>query len=145
MQQGFISELVIGVPIVEIMAIGSLSTEPFATMADAYDYEATLKELEAENPQTITWNGTAYACIYGDTVLQKGLGFGGYVPESDLTVVIRNSVFSENLMPEDTIVYPNLKEDIFVEGKNFHLDKITKDPTNTFRVWALTDPAKGSQ
>jgi hypothetical protein len=105
-------------------------------MSDPYDMDAALAEIEAENPQTYTFNGTEYPCSTGDETKSKDLGFGGYAPQADMTIVVRNST-----LPDPA---PALKDQIFVDGREYHLDTITDDHCDVFQVWALNDPNKAT-
>lgn len=109
-------------------------------MNDVYGMDAALAAIESELPQTFGWTGATpktYPCSAGSAQFAKNLGFGGFALESDLVIIVRTAALGVD-------GYPALNDEITVDGKVYHLDRIEWSPCKTFAAWHLDDPTKGA-
>lgn len=75
---------------------------------DIYGTEDGLKEIEAEFPQVLTFNGQDHPCTIGAKSVGSTLGDGGFALSAGLDVVCRKSIFT---------TLPTTKDNFTINGK----------------------------
>jgi hypothetical protein len=100
-----------------------------------------LMAREQEVGASIHWSGTDYPCSGGEQAGDKVLGYGGYTPGTDVTIIARASVFAQAWPEEEQdLIYKSTPEADPVSLR-FKSRTVLHDEILIFECY---DPAKGS-
>ncbi len=85
-----------------------------------------------------SWNGNDYICTPSGTGKGESLTIGGVMPDADLVLTVRRSVFPNGFTPEleDTITY---------NEKEYTIDTVRENVTGTFLVLGCKDPNENTE
>ena len=102
------------------------------TLAEIHD--ADLAFILAEAGNTFTWSGADYACILADLNTTKDLQEGGFMPDFDLSVTTRRSLFGDTL--------PASGELVTIDSAQYRVVRRRKNFTNKILVLDLQTKEK---
>ena len=83
--------------------------------------------------QTITWDGSDYVCIVGESVESADLGVGGFGGDTIKPIFVRKNLFDDG-------VYPVKSDIVTIDGIDYEINKIINDATGAFLRLDLIEP-----
>ena len=101
------------------------------TLAEIHDADMAFILTDAGN--SFTWDGADYACILADVTATKDLHEGGFMPDFDLSIHTRRSLFGDalpaagDLVTVDSEQYRVIRRRTNFTGKILVLDLQTKE------------------
>jgi hypothetical protein len=104
-------------------------------MSDPYGMADALETIEAENPQTFSWNGSSYKCVSGELMATKDLESGGFALQADRRIVVRRALFTDT--------QPQPKQTITMDARLLRIDSIEASTDGAFYVLTCNDPTRG--